>query len=209
MSHTALDPAGPWTLDQLADLPDDGRRYEVVDGHLVVTPPPSQGHQYVGSRLLAALSRVCPPEWEVVYEMALPLGTDGRVPDLSVVRRKPLPPPRPPYPSGPEDFGLVIEITSPSTRKTDLFAKPGEYAEAGIPLFWRIDLEPVLAIHAFRLEGSSYVAAAELLAPWGPVQLDLTELTRGQERSRPRPPEREGPAVVRGGATSGRSGPGS
>jgi len=33
MSSTTIDPAGPWTFDQLGDLPDDGRRYEVVDGH--------------------------------------------------------------------------------------------------------------------------------------------------------------------------------
>ncbi len=152
------DLAGPWTFAQLAGLPDDGRRYEVVDGHLVVTPPPSQPHQLVAARLHAQLVRACAPAWEAVFEYALPLGTDGRVPDVAVVRRRPLGPAHPPYPYGPEEFGLVVEVTSPSTRKTDLFAKPGEYAEAGIPLFWRVEVDPELVVHAFRLEDAK--------APW-------------------------------------------
>jgi Uma2 family endonuclease len=101
MSSSTLDPAGPWSFDQLQDLPDDGRRYEVVDGHLVVTPPPSQAHQLVANRLLRELLVACPPDWEVLSEFALPLGSDGRVPDLAVVRRHALVQDRPPYPIGP------------------------------------------------------------------------------------------------------------
>jgi Uma2 family endonuclease len=180
------DLAGPWRFDELADLPDDGRRYEVVDGHLVVTPPPSQRHQLVASRLRDQLDRQCPPDWEVVHELALPLGTDGRVPDLAVVRRRALPAPSPPYAAGPAAFGLVVEVTSPSTRKTDLFAKPGEYAEAGIPLFWRVEQDPELAVHPFRLAAGGYVADPVLRppggrapVPWGSVGLDLTVVLSG------------------------------
>ena len=181
-----LDPAGPWTFDQLADLPEDDRRYEVVDGHLVVTPPPGQPHQKAGSRLAEELRRTCPKEWEVLQEYALPLGTDGRVPDLAVVRRQPLVTGGRPYPQGPSEFGLVVEVMSPSTRKTDLFAKPGEYAEAGIPLFWRAELVPELVVHAFRLAGAVYVPVSIISgsggacpAPWGEVQLDLDRIRTG------------------------------
>ena len=76
---------GPWRLSELADLPDDGRRYEVVDGALVVTPLPGQLHQAVGALLLRQLVEQCPPSWQVSLEFALPLGSDGRVPDLAVV----------------------------------------------------------------------------------------------------------------------------
>ena len=184
------DPVGPWAFAQLPDLladqPDDGRRYEVVDGHLVVSPPPSQHHQLVAARLCAQLARACPREWEAVVEYALPLGTDGRVPDVAVVRRRPLGPSRPPYPRGPADFGLVVEVTSPSTRKTDLFAKPGEYAEAGVPLFWRVEVEPVLAVHPFRLEEGRYRGGAVVAGgggscpvPWGELLLDLDAVRSG------------------------------
>lgn len=52
---------GPWTFDELATLPADGQRYEVVDGNLVVTPPPSQRHQLAGAALFTVLSAACPP----------------------------------------------------------------------------------------------------------------------------------------------------
>jgi hypothetical protein len=98
-------------------------------------------------------------EWLVVQELALPLGTDGRVPVVAVVRAT-APTGGGPNPRGPEMFGLVGEVTSPSSRKTDLFAKPGEYAEAGIPLFWRLGLDPLPQLHAFALRGAAYEQVA-------------------------------------------------
>lgn len=56
---------GRWRFDDLADLPDDDRRYEVVDGRLVVTPPPGQRHQAVGALLLRQLVTQCPSAWQV------------------------------------------------------------------------------------------------------------------------------------------------
>jgi Uma2 family endonuclease len=106
------------------------------------------------------------------------------VTDLAVVRRRALTGGAQPYPQGPEDFGLVVEISSPSTRKTDLFAKPGEYAEAGIPLFWRVDLQPELAVHPFRLAPDGYVPfdvlGSACPVPWGTVELDLRRLVTGR-----------------------------
>ncbi len=186
MSESVLDRVGGWTFDQLADLPADGRRYEVVDGHLVVTPPPSHEHQTVSNRLARQLAAAAPREWEAFVEFALPLGSDGRVPDISVVRSRPLARGRSPYPRGPDDFGLVVEVTSPSTRKTDLFAKPGEYAEAGIPLFWRVDVEPELRVTAYRLDAGAYAqetvvrdAGGVCAVPWGEITLDLARIATG------------------------------
>lgn len=180
MSITPLDRAGPWSFEELADRDDlpEGYRYEVVDGHLVVTPPPAQRHQLAGTVLFRQLMQACPAEWLVVWEFGLRLGTDGRVPDLAVVRAA-APTGTGPYPRGPEAFCLVVEIMSPSSRKTDLFAKPGEYAEVGIPLFWRLDLDPAPRLHAFELRGSSYVEVATVevegavRVPWGELAVDL------------------------------------
>lgn len=134
---------GPWRFEELATLPDDGRRYEVVDGVLVVTPPPTQRHQFVGSVLLHQLVRACPPQWRVVDEWPLPLGTDGRVPDLAVVAADaPVTRAGSAYPAGPEHVGLLVEVVSPSSRKTDRVMKPAEHAEAGVPLFWRVETDP-------------------------------------------------------------------
>lgn len=173
---------GPWQFSELADLPDDGRRYEVVDGALVVTPPPGQLHQAIGALLLRQLAQQCPPSWQVYYGFALPLGSDGRVPDLAVVSSRAPLRGAGPYPVGPEHFGLVVEVVSPSSRKTDRFAKPGEYAEAGIPLYWRVETEPRLLLVAQRLVGTAYEVVAEVdgrgevPAPWGDVAVDLLAL---------------------------------
>ncbi|MBW3640730.1 MAG: Uma2 family endonuclease [Actinobacteria bacterium] len=85
---------------------------------LVVTPPPGQLHQPVGAELFLQLVRSAPSPWRVVYEWPLPLGTDGRVPDLAVVRDDAPLRVSGPYPAGPEHVGLVVEIVSPSSRKT-------------------------------------------------------------------------------------------
>lgn len=182
MSTVVPQHRGPWRFDELADLPDDGRRYEVVDGALVVTPPPGHLHQAVGADLLAQLAAQRTEGWRVAYEWPLPLGTDGRVPDLAVVRADVPVRGAGPYPVGPEHVGLVVEIVSASSRKTDRFAKPGEYAEAGIPLFWRVETEPDVLLHAFRLIGAAYVetatvvGAGQVQVPWGVATVDVSGL---------------------------------
>ena len=184
MDAASLDRAGPWAFADLVDLPEDGRRYEVVDGLLVVSPPPSQAHQLLSNRLRQQLGEQAPPGWEVVVDFALPLGTDGRVPDVSVVQI-PGPPPADgePYPYGAEHFGLVVVVVSPSSRKTDRFAKPGEYAEAGIGLLWRVETDPDIVVLAFRLGGGVYVPAGEarglgrLPVPWGTAEIDVSRLS--------------------------------
>ena len=161
---------------------DDGLRYELVDGNLVVTPP-TQRHQWLGDALAAQLRAAAPAGWRVVTELRLPLGDDLRIPDL-VVHRWPLREPRadPANPLGPRDLGLLIEIVSPRTRKTDRFTKPGEYAAAGVPLFWRLETDPELVLHPFVLTAGSYLAAAPVAtrgvapAPWGDVVVDLDAL---------------------------------
>jgi Uma2 family endonuclease len=181
MDAIELHRPGDWRFDQLDVLPDDGRRYEVVDGLLVVSPPPTFWHQAVGAELLRQLSQQAPDDWRVLLELGLPLGTDGRVPDLSVVSARAPLRPGAPLP-GPEHVGLVVEVVSPSSRKTDRFAKPGEYAEAGVPLFWRVETEPHLLVVAHRLRGGVYEqvavvdGAGSAPAPWGPVSLDLARL---------------------------------
>lgn len=177
MDTTELHRAGSWRFDQLADLPDDGRRYEVVDGLLVVSPPPSPRHQFVAAALLRQLDRQNPGGWHVLYELGLRMGDDGRVPDVAVVSATA--PCMGEAPLEPRHFGLVLEVVSPSSRKTDRFAKHGEYAEAGIPLYWRVEMDPTLLLAAYRLGSGRYeqVVTVEHVGsvpvPWGNAMIDL------------------------------------
>jgi Uma2 family endonuclease len=176
------DLARTWTIADLEELPDDGLRYELVDGNLVVTPP-TQHHTWVAHALAAQLRAAAPAGWRVVTELRLPMGQDLRIPDV-VVHRWPLrePTPDPANPLGPRDVGLLVEVVSPRTRKTDRFLKPSEYATEGVPLFWRLETDPVLVLHPYALRGGSYVAVPAVRelgaapAPWGETTVDVTAL---------------------------------
>jgi Uma2 family endonuclease len=169
-----------WTLDDLADLPHDGLRYEVVDGALVVTPPPTVVHEDVARRLFLALVRQAPDGLEAVTESALRLGTDGRVPDVGVIRAGA--PVRRRQVGRPADqWVLAVEVVSHSSRKTDRFFKPIEYAQAGIPAYWRVETEPEPLLVVHQLVGDRYDVVQELTGrgvaevPFR-VELDLPSL---------------------------------
>lgn len=177
-----VDTGRAWTVADLEELPDDGHRYELVDGNLLVTPPSPQVHQWHAHSLAEQLRRSAPEGWWVVTELTLPLGPmDLRIPDV-VVHRWPLrlagPDPRNPLTVA--DVGLLVEVVSPRTRKTDRFTKPGEYAEAGVGLFWRLETEPALVLHAFVLQDGDYRSAGTVEtigtapAPWGDVLVELS-----------------------------------
>jgi len=160
-----------WTVDDLEDLPDDGLRYEALDGQLVVTPPPVALHQEVVFRLEQQLRAQAPPSWRVLHEQAVRLDGDWRIPDLVVVPSRlslSL------HTYDPADLGLVVEVVSASTRRTDRMAKPAEYAAAGIPRFWRVETDPAVELHAYELRDGAYREATPS-APF-PLELDVPAL---------------------------------
>ncbi|MGH3491262.1 MAG: Uma2 family endonuclease [Actinopolymorphaceae bacterium] len=71
-----------WTEDDLAALPDDGHRYEIIDGSLIVNPPSTSRHQSVVANLLAVLREAAPPGWRILHEVGI------RVPGGNAIRRR-------------------------------------------------------------------------------------------------------------------------
>lgn len=150
---TLLPHGRPLTRDDLDALPDDGHRYELIDGVLVVTPAPSPAHQDVVFRLARVLDEACPPELKVFlapFEVTLAL---DRVlqPDVLVARRDEV-----------TERGvstapvLAVEILSPSTRRFDLITKRDVYQDAGTPSYWVVD--PIdLTLTAWDLVDGTYV----------------------------------------------------
>jgi Uma2 family endonuclease len=126
-------------------LPDDGQRYELIDGELVVTPAPSGPHQEAVTRLCAllwqALDRTPATTARVLVSPAdLALGEDEILqPDIFVFRSatgKPL--------RNWRDVAallLVIEVLSPSTARYDRGLKRLRYQRAGVPDYWIVDLD--------------------------------------------------------------------
>jgi Uma2 family endonuclease len=145
---TTLDiPPDGWTVDDLDRLPaDEHLRYELVDGCLLVTPPPPLRHQSAAAQLSFLLHGAVGSSWRVIGEAGLRVdGANYRVPDILVVAAAALPKAK----AEPQDILLAVEVMSPSSISTDRVAKPAQYAAHGIPHFWRLELDPaVLITHA-------------------------------------------------------------
>jgi Uma2 family endonuclease len=137
-------------------MPDDGNRYELIDGALIVTPAPSWRHQSAVVNLTVRLKSICPPDMRVFVAPLDVIYADDTVvqPDVLVVRRSDL---------GEHNLEghpvLAVEVLSPSTRHLDLAFKRARYEVAGCPSYWVIDpLEPSLV--CWELRDGRYVEVA-------------------------------------------------
>ncbi|HEX6077062.1 MAG TPA: Uma2 family endonuclease [Micromonosporaceae bacterium] len=170
-----------WTAEDLDNLPDD-YRYEIVDGALIMTPSPTTEHQEIAHVLTAFLRRVAPPGWSAISDVDVVLTEDRRNtrrPDVVVYNRK--------HSLGklrPEDLCLVVEIVSPSTKSQDRVMKPVQYAEAGIPCYWRVEQKPSLSVVEYQLtelgkyyEHSPRAGLFTVDKPW-PIEIDLDAVAR-------------------------------
>lgn len=178
---TALERGRDFTRADLDDMPDDGRRYELVDGTLLVSPAPRFVHQLALRRLVVRLAGACPADLVLLFapfDVALS-DTTVMQPDLLVARR--------------EDFTdrdlptaplLAVEVLSPSTRRFDLLVKRSRYEEAGCASYWVVDPDEP-SITAWNLGDGGYgeptvVTGDEAYAadrPF-PVEVVPTALTR-------------------------------
>ena len=137
------------TEDDLRATPRDGRKYELVDGEIRVSPAGSR-HSEVSLKLAARLlAYVAERGGGHVFESSVGFRLpDGNVrsPDASYVAAG-----RFPNEKTPDDFSdivpdLVVEVLSPSERSRHILDKVGEYLEAGVRLVWVIDPRKAKAI---------------------------------------------------------------
>lgn len=174
-------PYDGWTTDDLDVLPRDGIRRELVDGVLVVTPPPSFAHQNVVWRLCAALDPLLPPH--LVVNQGCGVRIDHKrslVPDV-VVSKRDTDADRTDL-LRPEDVVLAVEIVSPTTLSLDRVVKPALYAGVGIGSYWRIEPTEDYRLHAYALgDRGVYAEAGEfderlsVEQPW-PMEFDLAPI---------------------------------
>ena len=130
-----------WTRQSVLDLPSDGNRYELIDGHLLVSPTPRPLHQLSITQLFRLLDA-----YVVTHGLGLvmPLAADLEVeqgqlnqPDLFVL------PPGPHFErweDAPRPL-LVVEVLSSSTARYDRGLKRRFYQRARIPEYWIVDLD--------------------------------------------------------------------
>lgn len=148
----------PFTRADLESVPDDGHRYEIIDGVLIVSPAPNRWHQRVVRELILLLGPNVPADLELLsapFDVAV---SDETViqPDLIVAsqadftdRELPVAP------------LLAIEILSPSTRRHDLMVKHSVLEEFGCSSYWVIDPDEPRLI-AWELRDGKYVEVANV-----------------------------------------------
>lgn len=135
-------------------LPENPLR-ELVDGVVRIMATPTSWHQDVVRNGGYHLNRLAKPAYRVVGPIEIRLADDHRRnPDLAVVHAAAYDRRNSRYLS--TEVILAIEVVSPGSETDDRREKPFEYAEAAIPFYWRIELEPQLAIHAFQLHYGAY-----------------------------------------------------
>lgn len=161
-----------WTREDLSRLPDDGNRYEVLGGALLVTPPPSDAHQEIVAWLSAYLTPfVMEHTPGLVHHprSVVVIGTEQLEPDLMV---RPIAPLRG-WEQAPLPI-LVIEVISRSTRQRDLEAKRRFYMRAGIAEYWIVDRHARAVVRCTASEAQERVTTVLTWAPEGaPATLDL------------------------------------
>ena len=138
-------------------LPDDGKRHEIIRGEHFVTPSPVTRHQRISSRLFVQLHRAIDPPGlgEVFYAPTdvIISDIDVLVPDIFVVLAENREIITPKNIQGAPD--LIVEITSPSTKKRDLELKRERYEKHGVPEYWIVLTEDD-AVQKYRLDGERY-----------------------------------------------------
>jgi Uma2 family endonuclease len=133
-----------WTVADLDDLPDDdGNRYEVIDGELLVTPAPALPHQGAVGELFARLREFLgrQPIGVVFISPADITFSPTRLvqPDVFVVPI--VGGQRPRKWTDVTQLLLAIEVLSPSTARADRVRKRSLYREQGVAEYWIVDLE--------------------------------------------------------------------
>jgi Uma2 family endonuclease len=175
--------ARTWTREMVLALPDDGNRYELFDGELLVTPAPAGLHQVALMRLYNVIAPYVLEQHlgETLWSPAdLSLGGDQlSQPDLFVV---PFLPPPPMAWSGFPDPILIVEVLSPSTARADRIVKRRRFQRVGIPEYWIVDLD-ARAVERWR-PGDERPELLDERMTWNPegaaawLEIDLPGLFR-------------------------------
>lgn len=180
-------PRTGWVYEDLQTIDDDRHRYEIIDGELFVSPSPSTAHQRavlrIGAALLAHVDRYGGEVF--VAPLDVYFASDTVVePDVVYVAPANVARVTEPFVNGAPD--LVVEVSSPSTRRVDLGRKRDLYQREGVPEYWFVDVEAQRVL-VHRLAEGAY-DPPEIAGPDGvlrPTAVASFEITVDEVFSRP------------------------
>ncbi|MBK7832629.1 MAG: Uma2 family endonuclease [Gemmatimonadetes bacterium] len=129
-----------WTVDEVRALPDDGNRYEVIDGELFVTPAPSWLHQQAAMEFLFLVrpyAHRCALDCYIAPAEVAFSPRRSVEPDLFVVPR--MDGRRATHFEEVQRLVLAVEVISPSTARADRYRKRHLYQSEDVPEYWIVD----------------------------------------------------------------------
>ncbi len=155
-----------WTLAELERLPDDGNKYEVVDGELFVTPAPSPAHESLADELDEILDPyVRAQRIGRVHRPRSVIRTSGSEVEPDLMVRPLVSPPPDTWEEAPIPL-LVVEIVSRTTRRRDHEQKRAFYLRNGVAEYWLVD-GTLRAIRVVRPQADDVLVEQELV--WQPA----------------------------------------
>ena len=152
----ATQPQTNLTYEDLASFPEDNLRRELIGGELIVTASPVVRHQDAVATLTGRLfiyanehgGKVFPAPLDVFFS-----DIDVVEPDVLFVTQSSLAKLERKFVRGAPD--LVVEVSSPTTRRLELVRKRDLYERFGVPEYWYVDLDAD-RIEVYRLEQDRY-----------------------------------------------------
>ena len=150
-----------FSAKDLAQMPDDGKRYEVLEGDLAVSPSPNRKHQRCVLQLTRFFEKVEDAEYGQVFPAPFDVILDHHnvvEPDLLFICQDRLHIVTDANIQGPPD--VVVEVLSPSTRDRDPGVKVHLYARFGVREYWIVDPDNQ-TLTMYRLTADGYQL-------WGP-----------------------------------------
>ena len=161
----ATEPTTGLTYADLQRFPDDNFRRELIDGELIVTPAPATRHQDSVLRLGAALLAHCDLHGGRVFVAPTDVFlSDVNVvePDVLYVRPEHVGKVERPFVRSAPD--VVVEVSSPSTRRLEIVRKRELYARFGVPEYWYVDLDADrVEVHALGERSGAYAVPRLLI----------------------------------------------
>jgi Uma2 family endonuclease len=176
-------PPNGWTGDELDRLSRGGHRRELIDGVVLVGPPPGALHEAVADLLGTKIGSLCPPEHSVVRDVEVRFN-EWRcfIPDVAVIIDN-----GGPHHNGwlaPREVLIAVEIVAPTSLLMDRITKPALYAAAGIPYYWRVETDGGIEVSTYRLDlveelyrqTGEFRDTIDLPVPW-PINIPIPEIT--------------------------------
>jgi Uma2 family endonuclease len=176
-----------WCYERWEQLPDDGNRYEVIDGVLYMSTAPSNNHQYITSRLTAHIGLPLETAGVAMFAHA-PIGVimpgcDPVQPDFVLIRME-----RAHIYTNDIHIrdvpDVIAEILSPGNPAHDLETKRGAYARAGVPEYWilRPEARDVIVLSSPDAAASDFASertfsdGEDLVSPTLPIRVPVAAL---------------------------------